>query len=383
MFTQDPREPNYVDLRLPSVLPTADVPPFQCLLCAKQYPHLPKLLFHYVANHRLRFCGQCSVAIPTEQSRMTHENQKHWPLQCRKCYAEFFNRGMLNQHYASNHSFKACDLCDEVLDLKQSKNYADHLRAQHDTGSNISPEDFVSWSFVIIDNIGSLESNKPISKFHCRLCAKDKLLINFQGHFLQNHKITMHNFLEMTDRFVASHPARLLDRLGVVAAASKKTSGQSRIGDDLWDHFEMMRKEELPGGRSDETVFDFDSSMVQCVVSTDDDEDSEDDESTTGSRRRLNCLYCSESAAGRHNIGRHLQSVHGFQVKNFENRCSPCRKTFGSRLALARHNRIYHTASSSDGNVLMNCPFCEETNASRDEMRYDLNVYYYCYYLFV
>lgn len=174
----------------------------------------------------------------------------------------------------------------------------------------------------------------------------------------------------MTDQFVAIQPASMLDRLGVVVAASKKTATSQLAGgpppgvDDFWDHFEMMRKEELP---LTETVFDFDSSLVQCVVSTDDDEDSEDDGgSAAGSSRRLCCLYCSESAAGRFNFGKHLQNVHGFQVKNFENRCSSCRKSFGSHLAVARHNRIYHTSSDTR---LMKCPFCEETGGSRDEMR--------------
>lgn len=298
---------------------------------------------------------------------MTHENQKHWPLQCQKCYAEFFSIGMLNQHYSSHHSFKACDLCNVVLDLKkQSLTYADHLRAQHDTASDICPDVLAARSFVDLAD-GVDESTKTISKFHCRLCSKEKMLINFQGHFLNNHKLTMHTFLQMTNQFVAHHPAKLLDRLGVVATNKKIAESQRTNVDDLLEHFEMMRKEELPGGRSSETVFDFDSSLVQCVVSTDEDEDSEDD-GTAGSSRRLFCLFCSESAAGRFNIGKHLQGVHGFRVKNFDNRCSLCRKTFGSRLAFARHNRIYHTSSDTN-NALLKCPFCDETNSSRDEMR--------------
>lgn len=297
---------------------------------------------------------------------MTHENQKHWPLQCRKCYAEFFQREMLNQHYLSQHSLKVCDLCTEVLDLKQSKTYVDHLRLQHDVTSNIMLEVLASNCFVNFAEAGE-ESTKPISKFNCRLCSKEKMFINFQGHFLNNHKLSKHKFLEITDQFVESQSKTLLDRLGVVSTSKKVAQSQTVGVNDLWDHFEIVRKEEIAGGRTTETVFDFDTSMIQCVASTDEDEDSEDDESAAGSSR-MYCLYCSETAIGRHKMGKHLQNIHGFRVRNFDNRCSSCRKSFSTQLALSRHNRIVHH-SSDMRSELRKCPFCEDTNKSRDEMR--------------
>lgn len=373
MFHQDPKDPNYTHIALPSLVTLDTGPPFHCQLCTKQYPHQAKLLFHYVANHRLRFCGECSVALPTEQLRMTHENQKHWPFECRKCYAEFFNVTMLDQHYSTVHSYHACDLCSQVLDpSKANQSYADHLRTQHDVANAVSADVLAQRTFVDIGGSASDEHTKPITKFHCRLCSKEKLFANFQGHFLNNHKLTMHKFLEMTDQFVASHPAVLLARLGagVMAVADQPKKMRQRLSadvDELLAHFEMVRREEyqLPGGRADETVLDFDSSLVQCVASTDEDEDSDAGRSTESSRI-ISCFLCSATAVGRHNIGAHLRNVHGFQVKNFDNRCSVCRKTFSSRRALGNHYRVHHSAVDAS---MRKCPFCEEANTSRDEMR--------------
>lgn len=363
--------------RLPqSGVPPDGSPPFTCVLCPSEPPvvfaHKSKLTAHYVLNHRQPHCTTCCTVVATEIDRITHENRSHWPFRCALCRAEFFHPQRLEEHRRSKHNRQTCDLCDTVL---LADDYEHHLRAHHDCIS-------AAFDLAIVAPVvaGADTTGKRIAKFRCRLCAKEKLFVNYQGHLLNHHKVRLNKYLELTLQFMQSY-AELLHRIG----PSEKTSREDAAGQvskstfaEVADHFDVeKRDDEASNDAVVESKLDFDTSLVQFVASTDDETtadeevavDSLDGAAVVTGRRRLVCPYCEHTGVfDRCALGKHLQTVHGFQVRNLEYRCHRCRRGFASRVSLQRHKQKEHSDGGRTG-AESRCPFCEQIQGGRKALR--------------
>lgn len=374
----------------------SDGPPFVCQMCTDStdtaaaantatFSHKPKLLVHYALQHRQPFCSTCCTVFGTERDRMTHENRAHWPFRCPRCRADFFQPAQLEQHMRLAHGRRTCDLCETACawtgDDTDAAEYEQHLRLQHHC---IDRQFHLAVAAPIIVAPASGERKKPITRFRCRLCASDKLFANFHGHYLNHHKVRLNKFLALALQFVESND-EFLPRIG----AAEKTPPSSSTPDgsvpkktfkDVADNFEVSMRD-CNGGETatkpmSESRMDFDTSLVQFVASTDGESTTDDDDdgatpATTKDRRRLACAYC-DTASGfdRVTLGKHLQAVHGFQVRNFEYRCHRCRRAFASRLSLQHHRQTVHAddwAATAGGGWC--CTFCEQSLVSRKALR--------------
>lgn len=362
---------------------------FACQLCASvEFPHKSKLLVHYALNHRQPFCSTCCTIFGTELDRMTHENRAHWPFRCTRCRLDFFQPTQLEQHMRTTHGRRTCDLCDEMCAWSANDDdagdYESHLRVQHHCFDRAF--ELAIAAPIVVAPSGD-ERPKPITKFRCRLCACDKLFVNFHGHYLNHHKVRLNKFLTLALQFAQSND-EFLPRIGAIektpAAGSDRRSASRSTFKEVAEHFEVSQRDSGDGATTAESRPDFNTNLVQFVVSTDCDSTSDDDGGvaagaepavvpTIRCRRRLGCPYCDTATVfDRAALGKHLQAVHGFQVRNFEYRCHRCRRAFASRLSLQHHRQKVHevdASTSAGGTDGWNCSFCEQSQVSRKALR--------------
>lgn len=110
-------------------------------------------------------------------------------------------------------------------------------------------------------------------------------------------------------------------------------------------------------------TYDFDTSLVECIASS--DIESADEENTL--KLKFTCEFCKiKKFTSIHRLLLHMNKNHGFQIKNFENRCNVCLKIFANKTYLPKHYRKQHKIPAA----CYCCPFCQDKMIKRTEMRY-------------
>ncbi|CAK1551280.1 unnamed protein product [Leptosia nina] len=153
--------------------------PYSCLLCSDWFINRPKIIMHYVLNHKKDFCGICRYFVPDRQAWIEHESF-HIPWPCSQCIASFPTEELLRDHFRNNHNLVHCRLCH--FRVPADNNYDTHLLQKHNV-SNVS---------CIYGSMWELETE---ATFLCLLCSKtDNLLTAFFSHYMGYHHFTLKCF---------------------------------------------------------------------------------------------------------------------------------------------------------------------------------------------
>lgn len=357
-----------------------------CIYCATEFNNKFKATTHYVVGHRLKYCPVCCELFGNDLDRMTHENRQHWPFECVKCYAEYTNPLILKDHYHSNHSMETCSYCETVLNPSKDGTLIEHLTSKHSVEQLDDLAPTVIWTLtnqtdddVIIDHV---------KKFHCHLCMQDKLLGSLVSHYQLGHKIDLPKFLgfaikssdqiltTIDDALVEAYAknkkrsSRCISTNETTAKTLKKikNSAMNKMGSTTCN-FTLVKREPISDGADTSLMpnYDYDTNLVHCIASTDE----EDDDINFETEIRVipfTCQYCLMAVPTFRSLCQHMQKQHGFQMKNTENRCHPCRKVYATLSSLQKHRKKTHhniavVPSQSK------CPFCADIIDSRVKMR--------------
>lgn len=383
----------------------------KCCVCDQTFGNKSKIALHYITVHKLKYCGICCAIFPTDHDNITHENRIHWPLKCEKCYAEFTSSYMLKQHYGSAHGMKPCDFCNNIVN-PTVESYETHLKKKHLVEHNLHIFRNDPISSILVASSTMLESTScKINKFHCLLCAKDKPIATLLGHFLQCHKFDLVKFVnyavlhdpDLSEKLPAvcdkpnetqldhhSIPNTLIDISADQPKLKKKKKNPPKIklnedaststdGINISKYFTIIKKIDKNQDLVALTVtlYDYDASLVHCIASSEDesyesDYDGDDDDDSRASSST--CQFCQKKLPTLRLLCKHMKENHGFIIKNMENRCRICRKTFATQLALKRHVQCSHVLlhemlSKETSQNLIKCPFCGDTVTGRSNMR--------------
>lgn len=350
-----------------------------CIYCAIEFNNKFKATAHYVLGHRLKYCPVCCELFGNDLDKMTHENRQHWPFQCVKCYAEYTNPLILNDHYRSSHSMQTCSYCEAVLSPSKDGTLIEHLKSKHSVEQLNDLAPTVIWTLitapgddVIIDNV---------KKFHCHLCMQDKWLGSLVSHYQLGHKVDLQKFLSFAvnssdqslafidNAFVEANAinkkrnSRSVETIAKTIKKIKNTSLNKMVSTTC--NFTLVKR--LSSSEIADTTliptYDYDTNLVQCIASTEDEDDKESESESRVSP--LTCQYCLMSLPTFRSLCQHMQKLHGFQLKNTENRCHPCRKVYATLSSLQKHRKKMHESAVPT----LKCPFCEEEHNSRMRLR--------------
>lgn len=349
-----------------------------------------KATVHYVLGHRLKYCPVCCDLFANDMDKMTHENRQHWPFQCTKCYAEYTNPLILKDHYLTSHSMQTCSYCDAVLNPSKDGTLIEHLKSKHSVEQLNDLAPAVIWTLtktlgddIIIDNV---------KKFHCHLCKQDKVLGSLISHYQLGHKIDLHKFLNFAIKCSDQNLAFIDNTLIEANAINKKRSSRNVAADETTAktlkkiknsslnkmvsticNFSLVKRESSSEAAATTLIptYDYDTSLVHCIASTE-----EEDETSPADKACENengaspftCQYCLMTLPTFRSLCLHMQKLHGFQLKNTENRCHPCRKVYSTLSSLQKHRKKMHQSAVPPLNQIK-CPFCEEEIDSRIQMR--------------
>ncbi|CAF4933274.1 zinc finger protein 33A-like [Pieris napi] len=151
--------------------------PFSCLLCPDWFINRPKVILHYVLNHKKDFCGICRYFVPDRQSWIEHE-KFHVPWPCSQCVSSFQSEDLLRDHLRSEHNLVHCRLCH--FRVSADTNYDAHLLQKHNVTNGSS----------VYGTLWELDPDDAI--FSCVLCSKtENLLTAFFSHYMGYHHFTL------------------------------------------------------------------------------------------------------------------------------------------------------------------------------------------------
>lgn len=319
--------------------------------------------------------------------KITHENKQHWPFQCTKCYAEYTNPMILKDHYRTSHSMVTCSYCDAVLSPSKDGTLIEHLKSKHSVeqlNGDLAPT--VIWTLskkpgddVIVDNV---------KKFHCHLCMQDKLLGSLVSHYQLGHKIDLQKFLDFAVKSSDKIRVFIDNALIEANAINKKRSSRSvataktlkKIKNSSLNKMVsticnfMLVKKNSSSEAADSTLiptYDYDTNLVQCIASSEEEDETSLSDKECQYKDRVSpftCQYCLIALPTFRSLCQHMQKLHGFQLKNTENRCHPCRKVYSTLSSLQKHRKKMHESATQPLNPIK-CPFCEEEHDSRIQMR--------------
>ncbi|XP_038220738.1 zinc finger protein Xfin-like [Zerene cesonia] len=156
--------------------------PYSCLLCPDWFINRPKIIIHYVLNHKKDFCGICRYFVPDRDAWIAHE-KFHTPWPCSQCVESFPVEDMLRNHLKTTHNLVHCRLCH--FRVPADDNYTTHLYQKHNV-TNIT---------CIFGDLWQLDSKY---KFFCLLCSKsDNPVSTFFSHYMGYHHFTLKCFANM------------------------------------------------------------------------------------------------------------------------------------------------------------------------------------------
>ncbi|VVC90826.1 unnamed protein product [Leptidea sinapis] len=150
--------------------------PYSCLLCPDWFTNRPKIIIHYVLNHKKDFCGICRYFVPDRDAWIDHI-KFHTPWPCSQCVETFPTEELSRNHLRNVHNLVHCRLCH--FRLSTSENYDSHLYQKHNVTN-------------VACIYGDLWDTSVYNKFLCLLCMKpDNISTTLVSHFMGYHHLTL------------------------------------------------------------------------------------------------------------------------------------------------------------------------------------------------
>lgn len=152
--------------------------PYSCLLCPDWFISRPKIVIHYILNHKKDFCGICRYFVSDREA--WNEHQKfHSPWPCSQCVENFNTEIELRDHLSRSHNLVHCKLCH--FRLPDNDQYNTHLVNKHNITNIESKNEPFPWE---------IEENSLT--FLCLLCNKSNNdVLTFFPHYMGYHHYTI------------------------------------------------------------------------------------------------------------------------------------------------------------------------------------------------
>ncbi|KAJ0176448.1 hypothetical protein K1T71_007627 [Dendrolimus kikuchii] len=168
--------PTDVWLYLKDLNPTG---PYSCLLCHDWFISRPKIVIHYILNHRKGFCGICRYFVPDRESWSEHLTF-HSPWPCSQCIKNFDTESELRDHLSTVHNLVHCKLCH--FRVSDNDQYNTHLLGKHNVTNVSSKNQPYPWE---LEDDGTTD-------FLCLLCNKShNANSSFFTHYMGHHHFTI------------------------------------------------------------------------------------------------------------------------------------------------------------------------------------------------
>nr|CAD7430131.1 unnamed protein product [Timema monikensis] len=103
-----------------------------CFICKEWFFSREKFIIHLVMNHRMVHCRHCQEIFETDDMRIIHERELHFPLECDICKCTVESTKELAEHYESDH--------DVPKSKKEDSNFGDHIDGSEKFNSDSSFE---------------------------------------------------------------------------------------------------------------------------------------------------------------------------------------------------------------------------------------------------
>lgn len=142
------------------------------------------------------------------------------------------------------------------------------------------------------------------------------------------------------------------------------------------NQYEIIEIDKNDDFNGNDTITDFDSTMVQIVYSSGDETEDENESSVanthnneqenTENRKKFICCYCDFTTPVKFKFGQHMQNNHGFGVKPFDFYCRECKRQFASWTNFRRHKTNVHNRKKKKD---LKCAFCDFKSTSRTKVR--------------
>lgn len=149
---------------------------YNCIVCEHYFSLAENLSVHYVVNHQLKCCGECSALFSTDSQLAAHTADHH---SRQKCTENSFELNKVNLDNTKNNVgllVKSCDICCETFGAAEV--YRSHLTNYH----RVLPS---------IDDINTIFVKLKEDTYFCQLCSLRFPFTKFIGHYARQHAFTI------------------------------------------------------------------------------------------------------------------------------------------------------------------------------------------------
>lgn len=368
-----------------------------CGICKKEFTDQAPKLVHDIFCKGLLLCIECETIFTDPIKLKEHTNNDHKEIPCKFGCEVKLNLNDIKTHTQLIHDITACILCGLVTSSCSNK-LNSHLKEKHNVDLQIYEKQCSSKS-----KLYRLEGKKS-KKVLCNFCNNDITnsmddLCNLIKHYATVHEVNNTAMIKILEKNPIQRKFADLK-----LSESKSTSSSTQI--DYLKFFQHITNTDKSINELKSSIakglYEFDANLIHCIASdtSDDDEDddnkeelnksvqikqqesTDDDTSNDDEPAQLVenqnkkkkfvgvCQFCGTKTMAIRTLFSHMQSIHGFELKNNEPRCSLCKTEFSTFGGLSRHNKRKHTpVTSSNKKGIYECPFCVIELTTKGGMR--------------
>lgn len=334
----------------------------KCSVCHITYNEEITPLVHDVFCKGRPVCDECDTVIENNEELKNHNHIDKTTEACKfGCDTVNLKRDELKEHIKTIHGIISCEFCGFIASEFGDK-MGKHLQAIHKVSVDVYKN---AKEFDGLFNIKVIGQKKQIV---CNFCTTDLASFSRDVNKLSNHFLSIHGM--KTKIFIKKLKKNTFSDLMSTSDANSSNVNCSK-SDSLKDYLKYFEIESLTSDEfmNQQTKTNFDTTLVQCVYSSDeensdveDENESNADDIETKSSSSLQCPMCLNKFSSERKLFLHLKCKHGFKM---DSNCKYCCGKFATKGSLSRHMKRIH---GKDTKSSLKCQFCEFQSVRKKEL---------------